>query len=81
MAASETPKCSAFRITLWALAPSQALFRKPSEFTRVDKGNHTRISRRQPERLFWKERWTMPVKEWPPALYHLSLVYPGRVPL
>jgi putative transposase len=28
-----------------------------------------------------QERWTMPVKEWPPALYHFSLVFPGRVPL
>ena len=28
-----------------------------------------------------KERWTMPIQEWPPALYHLSLVFPGRVPL
>lgn|SRR5262245_3588749 len=28
-----------------------------------------------------KERWTMPIKEWPPALYHLSIVFPGRVDL
>jgi len=28
-----------------------------------------------------KERWTMPVLDWPPALYHFSLVFPGRVPL
>jgi putative transposase len=28
-----------------------------------------------------KERWTMPVHDWPPALYHFSLVFPGRVPL
>lgn len=28
-----------------------------------------------------QERWTMPVQDWPPALYHLSLVFPGRVPL
>jgi transposase-like protein len=28
-----------------------------------------------------QERWTMPVKEWPPALCHFSLVFPGRVPL
>lgn len=28
-----------------------------------------------------KERWTMPVWDWPTALYHLSLVFPGRVPL
>lgn len=28
-----------------------------------------------------KERWTMPIKEWPNALYHLSLVFPGRVNL
>ena len=26
-----------------------------------------------------KERWTMPIREWPNALYHLSLVFPGRV--
>jgi transposase-like protein len=25
------------------------------------------------------ERWTMPIREWPSALYHLSLVFPGRV--
>lgn len=28
-----------------------------------------------------KERWTMPIHDWPNALYHLSLVFPGRVPL
>jgi putative transposase len=28
-----------------------------------------------------KERWTMPVRDWPNALYHLSVVFPGRVPL
>lgn len=28
-----------------------------------------------------RDRWTMPVRDWPPALYHLSLVFPGRVPL
>lgn len=28
-----------------------------------------------------KERWTMPIRDWPPALYHLSMVFPGRVPL
>ena len=28
-----------------------------------------------------QERWTMPIKDWPPALYHLSLVFPGRVEL
>ena len=28
-----------------------------------------------------QERWTMPVREWPPALYHFSLAFPGRVPL
>jgi putative transposase len=28
-----------------------------------------------------KERWTMPIRDWPNALYHLSLVFPGRVPL
>jgi transposase-like protein len=27
------------------------------------------------------ERWTMPIRDWPTALYHLSLVFPGRVPL
>lgn len=27
------------------------------------------------------ERWTMPIREWPNALYHMSLVFPGRVPL
>jgi putative transposase len=26
-----------------------------------------------------KERWTMPIKNWPPALLHLSIVFPGRV--
>lgn len=25
------------------------------------------------------ERWTMPIRDWPSALYHLSLVFPGRV--
>ena len=28
-----------------------------------------------------KERWTRPIKEWPDALLHLSIVFPGRVPL
>jgi putative transposase len=28
-----------------------------------------------------QERWTMPVRDWPAALYHLSLVFPGRVAL
>jgi putative transposase len=28
-----------------------------------------------------KERWTRPIRDWPTALYHLSLVFPGRVPL
>ena len=28
-----------------------------------------------------KERWTMPIRDWPNALYHLSLVFPGRVNL
>lgn len=28
-----------------------------------------------------KERWTRPIKEWPDALLHLSLVFPGRVQL
>jgi len=28
-----------------------------------------------------KERWTMPILDWPNALYHLSVVFPGRVPL
>lgn len=28
-----------------------------------------------------KERWTMPITDWPTALYHLSVVFPGRVPL
>lgn len=27
------------------------------------------------------ERWTMPIIEWPKALYHFSLVFPGRVPM
>lgn len=27
------------------------------------------------------ERWTMPIRDWPNALYHLSLVFPGRVPI
>lgn len=27
------------------------------------------------------ERWTRPIKDWPAALYHLSIVFPGRVPL
>jgi putative transposase len=27
------------------------------------------------------ERWTMPIRDWPQALYHLSLVFPGRVPI
>jgi putative transposase len=27
------------------------------------------------------ERWTMPIRDWPSALYHLSLVFPGRVPI
>jgi putative transposase len=26
-----------------------------------------------------KERWTKPIRDWPNALYHLSLVFPGRV--
>ena len=26
-----------------------------------------------------KERWTMPTRDWPNALYHLSLAFPGRV--
>ena len=26
-----------------------------------------------------KERWTMPIRDWPNALYHLSLAFPGRV--
>ena len=25
------------------------------------------------------ERWTMPIRDWPQALYHLSLVFPDRV--
>jgi transposase-like protein len=28
-----------------------------------------------------EKRWTMPVWDWAPALYHLSLVFPGRVPI
>lgn len=28
-----------------------------------------------------QERWTMPIHDWPTALYHLSVVFPGRVPL
>lgn len=28
-----------------------------------------------------QERWSMPKVEWPTTLYHLSLVFPGRVPL
>jgi putative transposase len=28
-----------------------------------------------------KERWTMPVPDWPPVLHHLSIVFPGRVPV
>jgi putative transposase len=27
------------------------------------------------------ERWTMPIQDWPSALYHLSIAFPGRVPL
>jgi len=27
------------------------------------------------------ERWTRPIKDWPAALYHLSIGFPGRVPL
>ena len=27
------------------------------------------------------ERWTMPIRDWPSALYHLSLAFPGRVPI
>lgn len=27
------------------------------------------------------QRWTRPIKDWPAALYHLSIVFPGRVPL
>jgi putative transposase len=27
------------------------------------------------------ERWTRPVQDWPAALNHLSLVFPGRVPV
>jgi putative transposase len=28
-----------------------------------------------------QQKWTMPIREWPSALYHLSLIFPGRVPL
>lgn len=28
-----------------------------------------------------QERWTMPIRDWPPALYHFSVAFPGRVPL
>lgn len=28
-----------------------------------------------------QDRWTMPVTDWPSALYHFSLAFPGRVPL
>ncbi len=28
-----------------------------------------------------QQKWTMPIREWQPALYHLSLVFPGRVEL
>jgi putative transposase len=27
------------------------------------------------------ERWTMPIREWPNALYHFSIAFPGRVPI
>lgn len=27
------------------------------------------------------ERWTMPIRDWAPALYHFSLAFPGRVPI
>jgi putative transposase len=27
------------------------------------------------------ERWTMPIRDWPNALYHLSLAFPDRVPV
>ena len=27
------------------------------------------------------ERWTRPISDWPSALYHFSLVFPGRVPI
>jgi len=27
------------------------------------------------------ERWTRPVQDWPSALNHLALVFPGRVPV
>jgi putative transposase len=26
------------------------------------------------------ERWTRPVQDWPAALSHLAIVFPGRVP-
>jgi putative transposase len=26
-----------------------------------------------------QERWTMPIRDWPPALYHFSLAFPGRI--
>lgn len=28
-----------------------------------------------------QERWTMPIRDWPPALYHFSVAFPGRVPV
>jgi putative transposase len=28
-----------------------------------------------------KKRWTMPIRDWPTALYHLSVAFPGRVAL
>lgn len=28
-----------------------------------------------------QEKWTMPIRDWPTSLYHLSLAFPGRVPL
>lgn len=28
-----------------------------------------------------QERWTMPVRDWQPVLYHFSIAFPGRVPL
>ena len=27
------------------------------------------------------ERWTMPIRDWPSAPYHLSLVFQGRLPI
>jgi len=27
-----------------------------------------------------RERWTRPVQDWPTALNHLAIVFPGRVP-